>query len=184
MPTANAVRPWLRRSAPALYRFINHPCPSIANMNALELKVPPPLVALAVALAMWMVSTVTPAIAVDFLIRAIVAVGVALLGGAIGAAGNIAFRLAKTTVNPMKPEKASSLVTVGIYRFTRNPMYVGLLLVLVGWQVFLAAPWALVGPLAFAAYITRFQITPEERVLASLFGAAYGHYKARVRRWL
>ena len=71
-----------------------------------------------------------------------------------------------------------------VYRYTRNPMYVGLLLLLVGWAAFLCAPWALAGPLAFHAYIERFQIVPEERALLSMFGESYGGYKARVRRWL
>ena len=153
-------------------------------MNALELKVPPPVVALVLALSMWVVSTLTTALQVTFLIRVSVAVALALLGGAISLAGTIVFRRARTTVNPMKPENASSLVTGGIYRFTRNPMYVGLLFVLVAWAAYLCAPWALVGPPAFALYMTRFQITPEERVLTSLFGEAYGNYKAKVRRWL
>jgi len=84
----------------------------------------------------------------------------------------------------MKPEKASSLVTTGIYRFTRNPMYLGLLFVLFAWAVFLASVWALLGPVAFVFYIDRFQIAPEEAILAGMFGAAYTEYKARVRRWL
>ena len=153
-------------------------------MNALELKVPPPVVGVMLALSMWVVSTLTPTIEVAFPVRAVVAITVALMGSAISLAGTIAFRRAQTTVNPMRPERASSLVTGGVYRFTRNPMYVGLLFVLVAWAVFLSAPWALVGPLSFALYITRFQITPEEKVLTSLFGEAYGNYRAGVRRWL
>jgi len=72
----------------------------------------------------------------------------------------------------------------GIYRFTRNPMYVGLALVLLGWAALLSSPWALLGPLVFVLYINRFQIAPEERVLSAKFGAAYTEYIARVRRWL
>jgi len=75
------------------------------------------------------------------------------------------------------------LVTGGIYRFTRNPMYVGLLLVLVAWATFLSSLWTLVGPLAFVLYITRFQIKPEESALATLFGQPYADYRAKVRRW-
>jgi protein-S-isoprenylcysteine O-methyltransferase Ste14 len=77
-----------------------------------------------------------------------------------------------------------SLVTGGIYRYTRNPMYVGLVFVLVGWAAFLASLWTLVGPLACALYLQRFQIEPEERVLGERFGAAYADYAASVRRWL
>ena len=153
-------------------------------MHALELKVPPPLVALALALAMWALSRLTPIFGVDVALRIAVALAIALVGGAFSAAGITAFRRAQTTLNPMKPETASSLVTSGVYRVTRNPMYVGLLFVLVGWAAFLCAPWALAGPVVFVAYITRFQIAPEERALMSAFGEEYVSYKARVRRWL
>lgn len=154
-------------------------------MNALELKIPPPAVALLVAAAMWGIAmTMGVPIEVADLVRYAVAATIALAGACISLAGVIGFRRARTTVNPMQPAKASALVTAGIYGFTRNPMYLGLLLVLLAWAVFLASAWALVGPVAFVLYISRFQIAPEERVLATLFGAAYAQYAARVRRWL
>jgi protein-S-isoprenylcysteine O-methyltransferase Ste14 len=99
-------------------------------------------------------------------------------------AGMVAFRRAKTTVNPIKASAASSLVTRGVYEFTRNPMYLGLFLTLVAWAVFLASPLAVLWVAVYVAYINRFQITPEERVLSALFGGAYEAYKARVRRWV
>jgi protein-S-isoprenylcysteine O-methyltransferase Ste14 len=95
-----------------------------------------------------------------------------------------AFRQAKTTINPVAPEKASSVVTGGIYSCTRNPMYVGLTAVLVGWAIWLSPPWVLFGPVAFMLYMTRFQIIPEEHVMSSKFGRAYDDYRQRVRRWL
>lgn len=153
-------------------------------MNALELKIPPPLVALAAAAATWIVSRHTPALPLPGLLRAMAAVAIALAGGAFSLGGLLAFRAAKTTVNPMKPESASSLVSSGVYRLTRNPMYLGLSLVLVAWAVLLASAWALVGPLCFVFYIGRFQIAPEERVLARMFGEQFAQYKSRVRRWL
>src|SRR3989304_4129001 len=112
-------------------------------------------------------------------IRVAAAVTIALAGGSFSLAGVISFRRASTTVNPMKPETTSSLVCSGIYRVTRNPMYVGLLLVLVAWAVFLSSAWALLGPLAFVLYINRFQIAPEERVLSAMFGTGYSAYKSR-----
>lgn len=153
-------------------------------MYALELKVPPPVVAVVLALAMWVVCRLTLTFEVGVPLRIAVASVIALVGGVFSAAGITTFRRAKTTLNPMKPETASTLVTGGIYRVTRNPMYVGLLFVLVGWAAFLCAPWTLAGPVAFVAYMTRFQIAPEERVLMSAFGEVYVSYKARVRRWL
>ena len=112
------------------------------------------------------------------------AVSIALAGAGVAMAGALAFRRARTTVSPLKPQTTSSLVTSGVYRFTRNPMHVGLALVLLAWAVFVSSPWAFLGPMRFILYITRFQIVPEERALSGLFGAAYSAYRARVRRWL
>ena len=153
-------------------------------MNALELRIPPPAAASILAVAMWGLSQYTPAVDVPMLVRALGALAIASVGGVVAAAGARAFRRAQTTVNPMKPENTSALVTDGIYGITRNPMYLGLLFVLTGWAFFLAAPWALAGPVAFYAYISRFQIAPEERVLSAMFGDAYAAYQAQVRRWL
>lgn len=154
-------------------------------MRALELKIPPPIVALLVAAAIWGVSLVSrQPIDVFTLVRAVLATALALAGGAISLSGTVAFRRAKTTVNPMKPQSTSSLVTTGVYGFTRNPMYLGLLFVLVAWAAFLFSPWTLLGPLGFVFYMNRFQIEPEERALATLFGAAFTTYKTKVRRWL
>ncbi len=153
-------------------------------MRALELKVPPPLVALLTAAAMWGIGGVTPVIKAPPRVRAVVAIVVALAGVATGISALAAFRRAKTTHNPMKPETSSSLVTSGVYRFTRNPMYAGLALALLAWAVFLSSPWALLGIVVFVLYMNRFQIAPEERILAGKFGAAYSAYQGTVRRWL
>lgn len=153
-------------------------------MQVLELKVPPPVIGLLIAVAMWGVSFGATFVEVPASIRAPVAVAIALAGVGIAISGARAFRRAKTTVNPLKPETTSFLATSGIYRFTRNPMYLGIALVLVAWAIFLYSVWALPGPLIFVLYITRFQIVPEERVLVGLFGATYSEYQAEVRRWL
>jgi protein-S-isoprenylcysteine O-methyltransferase Ste14 len=84
----------------------------------------------------------------------------------------------------MKPEIASSLVTSGAYRFTRNPMYLGLCLLLVAWALFLSSLLAFVGPLLFILYMNRFQIAPEETALSTIFGEEFANYKAKVRRWI
>ena len=153
-------------------------------MQALELKVPPPAVAALLAVAMWLSSRFGPSVELSLLTRSIAFAILVFAGAAMGVAGNVAFKRAQTTPNPFKPQLASSLVTSGIYRYTRNPMYVGLFLVLLGWAAFLCTAFALLGPLAFVAYIARFQVIPEERVLVAKFGAAYSEYVARVRRWL
>ena len=153
-------------------------------MPSLELKIPPPAVALVAALVMWWVSRYGVVEGVPPHWRIGAALVIAAIGAAFDVAGILAFGRAKTTVNPMKPEKSAALVCSGVYRITRNPMYVGMAFILLAWAVYLASPWALFGPLAFAAYITRFQIKPEERVLAGRFGDAFASYQARVRRWL
>lgn len=153
-------------------------------MRSLELLVPPPAVAAVVALAMWGISLVAPPLHLTTAVRLVACTAVALAGLAFSVAGLVSFRRARTTVNPTKPEAASSLVSSGIYRVTRNPMYVGLALVLFAWAVFLASPWALLGLPAFMFYIGRYQIAPEERALSKLFGSEYTNYRAKVRRWL
>jgi protein-S-isoprenylcysteine O-methyltransferase Ste14 len=98
--------------------------------------------------------------------------------------GAASFRRARTTVNPLKPESASSLVASGVYRVSRNPMYVGLCLVLLGWAVMLSNVLAYAIVPVFVLYMNRFQIGPEEAALERVFGADYVAYRARVRRWL
>ncbi|MGH9784717.1 MAG: methyltransferase family protein, partial [Terriglobia bacterium] len=158
--------------------------PTTVTMSSLELKVPPPLVALCGALLMWLASFVVASIEVPFLLRVSGATALAFTGLGFIVAGLVSFMRAKTTVNSTKPTSTTSLVSTGVYRFTRNPMYLGLLLVLLGWATFLAnAVPFLIAPL-FVLYINRFQITPEERTLASMFGAEFSAYRESVRRWL
>ena len=133
---------------------------------------------------MWFLSRLPASPEALPVVRLLLVVGLAAVGAAFSLSGVLAFRHAKTTVNPLKPESSSSLVTTGVYKITRNPMYAGMLFLLFAWAVFLWSVWSLLGPLGFAAYMGRFQIAPEERVLAGLFGAEYAEYKARVRRWL
>lgn len=153
-------------------------------MHFLELKVPPVAVAAAAAFLMWAVAWLFPALNVALPGRTPAAILAALIGGSAGVAGVVAFRRARTTVNPLKPETASALVEEGIYQLTRNPMYLGLALVLLGWGIFLSNPASLAVLFAFVGYMNRFQIVPEERALQASFGEAFTAYRARVRRWL
>jgi protein-S-isoprenylcysteine O-methyltransferase Ste14 len=153
-------------------------------MAWLERRIPPPAVALVVAAAMWGVAGIGPRWTLAPAIHYVVVAVVAAAGAAFDLLGLLAFRRARTTVNPLRPEKASSLVTGGIYRVTRNPMYVGMALVLLAWAAHLSALLPFAGIAAFIAYITRFQIRPEERALDALFGQSFADYAARVRRWL
>ena len=133
---------------------------------------------------MWFVAAWTPAFSFELPARVIVAVAFACAGALVTVSGLIEFRRARTTVNPLKPDTSSALVTRGVYGVTRNPMYIGLAIMLVGWAVFLANAAALIGVVGFTWYIDRFQIAPEERALAALFGAEFESYRRDVRRWL
>ena len=110
--------------------------------------------------------------------------GVALAGLATAGLGVMAFRRARTSCSPLRPEAASHLVCAGIYRRTRNPMYLGMLLLLLGWGALLANALALVFAVAFVPLMNRLQIGPEERTLAERFGAEFAAYRAAVRRWI
>ena len=153
-------------------------------MRALDLKIPPPVLTLLVALAMWGLSLATSRFEISPAFRYAAVILIALVGFGVAISGVRAIRRARTTTSPIKPEAATSLVTSGIYRFTRNPMYLGLCLVLLAWAVFLSSAWAVLGPVAFVLYMNRFQIAPEERVLSTIFGQAFADYQSKVRRWL
>ena len=153
-------------------------------MHAFELKIPPPAVVLVMGVLMWLVARVLPMLGFEFPLRSQVAAGLAIAGTVMAAAGVVSFRRAETTVNPMKPASSSSLVVSGIYKLTRNPMYLGFLLVLLGWAIFLSNVIAFLLLPAYVFYMNRFQIEPEERALGALFGEEFAAYCARVRRWL
>ena len=154
------------------------------TMASLELKLPPPLVMLGVALLMWLASLAVPGLAWFMATRTVCALVLAALGLGIAVAGVVSFTRAHTTVNPLKPSTASSLVVTGLYRLTRNPMYLGDLVILIGWAVYLSNAVSFLLVPVFVLYINRFQIGPEEKALSSLFGAGYAVYQSRVRRWL
>jgi protein-S-isoprenylcysteine O-methyltransferase Ste14 len=153
-------------------------------MHWLELKIPPPLVALSTALFMWLTARLVGPLDVQDGLRVGAALVVACTGVALDFAGLVSFMRAKTTVNPIRATSTSSLVVTGLYRFSRNPMYLGQLLLLLGWATFLANGVAYLLAPVFVLYINRFQILPEERILSAKFGAQFDVYKTRVRRWV
>jgi Putative protein-S-isoprenylcysteine methyltransferase len=153
-------------------------------MHVLELKVPPVALVFLMAALMWFVSWAMPAFGFEFPSGDVFAMSVAIAGAIISGLGILSFRQARTTVNPMKPDSTSSLVMSGIYRLTRNPMYLGFLLVLLGWAIFLSNALAFVFLPVFVVYMNHFQIEPEEKALHSLFGPPFVMYTLRVRRWL
>jgi protein-S-isoprenylcysteine O-methyltransferase Ste14 len=153
-------------------------------MHVLELKVPPLALVFLMAAFMWLATWAVPTFGFELPARTLFSVSVAVAGTVIGGLGFASFIRAKTTVNPMKPDSSSSLVVSGIYRFTRNPMYLGFLLGLLGWAIFLSNALAFFLLPAFIVYMNRFQIEPEEKALARLFGEQFVAYRSRVRRWL
>ena len=158
---------------------------SLSNSMAfLELRVPPPLVALFMAGLSWLASWAAPTLGFILPHRSVIALTSFVAGVCVALLGVASFHRARTTVNPLKPEKSSALVMSGIYRYTRNPMYLGLLLVLLGWAFFLANALAFMFLPLFVLYINRFQIDPEERALVSMFGQEFTAYLSKVRRWL
>lgn len=153
-------------------------------MRWLELKIPPPVIGALVALAMWGVSTSVPGLNLAPALRVVCVTLLLVAGLCFDLLGLLAFVRARTTVNPLRPQRTRALVTGGVYRITRNPMYVGMALLLAAWAMHLDTALAWPGPLVFMLYITRFQIQPEERILAGLFGEDYRAWCARVHRWL
>ena len=154
------------------------------SIRVLELKVPPPVVALFMAGLSWLASRAAPTLGFVLPHRNAIVLASIVTGVCVATLGVASFRRARTTLNPLKPEKSSALVTSGIYRYTRNPMYLGLLLVLFGWASFLANVLAFVFLPVFILYMNRFQIEPEERVLASVFRQEFTACQSKVRRWL
>jgi protein-S-isoprenylcysteine O-methyltransferase Ste14 len=151
---------------------------------ALELKILPALQVLVIALLMAAVAAALPGATLQVSGIPLLALVLALSGlGIIGVCG-ISFRRAATTLNPVTPQSSTALVTRGLYRYSRNPMYLGFLLLLLAWGLFLANGFALALVPVFIIYMNRFQIAPEERALAARFGADYDAYRSRVRRWL
>lgn len=153
-------------------------------MRVLERRIPPPLVALLGVVLAWVLARLAPGLAYPLPARTPIGVLLVLAGGCLAWSGLRAFRQARTTPDPRTPERSTSIVRAGPYRFTRNPMYLGLALALLGVCAYFANPLTLVAVPVFVAYITRYQIIPEERVLAAKFGETYASYARSVRRWL
>jgi protein-S-isoprenylcysteine O-methyltransferase Ste14 len=133
---------------------------------------------------MWLVTLFLPGLATPKPFRFLSFAALASVGAYVAISGVVSFRRARTTVNPLTPDEATSLVTSGIYQRTRNPMYAGLLLLLVGWGLLLSNLFSLALSAGFVLYMNRFQIQREERALESAFGSGFLIYKSRVRRWM
>jgi protein-S-isoprenylcysteine O-methyltransferase Ste14 len=153
-------------------------------MSKLDLKISPVLLTLLWAGLMAWIAARTPGVGLPPALR--LAAGLVFLAAsaAIGLAGVREFRRAKTTVNPFRPRNAGALVDSGIFARSRNPMYLALLMALIGWGLYLGNLFALASTILYVAYLNRFQIRPEEHTLEELFGSEFTAYRKRVRRWI
>jgi protein-S-isoprenylcysteine O-methyltransferase Ste14 len=149
----------------------------------MKLKLPPAIIFLVFGGLMYLLAEFLPVGYFDFFGRSYLIIALLFLAVVISFAALIQFYQVKTTTNPKNPSKASSLVTNGIYKYSRNPMYLGLLLILLGWALWLANAFNVLLAAGFVSYMNTFQIQPEESSLASLFGKEYKHYCIGVRRW-
>jgi protein-S-isoprenylcysteine O-methyltransferase Ste14 len=134
------------------------------------------------ALLMWLLAF--PALDFALPFRGLIAATFFVAALIVGVSAVLGFHRAKTTLNPLAPEQASALVVRGVFRWTRNPMYLAMLLVLISWACIVANAAALAILPLFVAYLNRFQIVPEERALQARFGSEFEQYKRTVRRWL
>ncbi|RLA12846.1 MAG: isoprenylcysteine carboxylmethyltransferase family protein [Gammaproteobacteria bacterium] len=158
-------------------------------MKMLEARVPPPLIVILFGVVMWLATRYLPAplfLAESSeeswrypLMIALLLVAVFIFINAV-----MTFKKAKTTINPHTPSKSSTLVTSGVFRFSRNPLYLAMLLILIGWGLWLGSGISILLSAGFFLYIDRLQIILEERALQTIFGDEFIDYKQRVRRWL
>ncbi len=153
-----------------------------ARRTLLDNRIPPPVMTVLTGLAMAAAGAAIPAAPLPLALRLGGFAATFVLAGGFGRPAIAAFLAAKTTINPVVIDQASTLVTSGIYARSRNPMYVALTALLGALAFSLGNAWLLIGPLAFALYTERFQILPEERAMSARFGAAYDAYRVRVRR--
>jgi protein-S-isoprenylcysteine O-methyltransferase Ste14 len=157
---------------------------AVGRAHPLENRVPPPVLGLLVGGLMAAGAGVGPRLGAFLLVPSVLGALVAAGGWGLVAWGFRTFRAAGTTIDPVAVHRADALVTAGPFARSRNPMYVGFTLMLVGWAIALGSPLALLGPALFAAYLGRFQIPGEERALRARFGDSYLGYVRTVPRWL
>jgi len=172
----------------ATVRFLMSQCLQVSDLfsgvqaMSLALKIPPLALLLLSVAAMAALAKLVNVF--QFASQPVAAIVLLSLGFWVAAIGVYEFNRVSTTVNPRNPEASSSLVDSGVYRFSRNPMYVGLVLCLLAWGLWLGQGLGFMVPVIFIVYMNYFQIIPEERALLASFGEPYGAYLSRVRRWV
>jgi protein-S-isoprenylcysteine O-methyltransferase Ste14 len=153
-------------------------------MNALNTRIPPPILFLITAALMWWVARSTHHWMLTPTLGQTLIVLLLIIAALFGSSAIYQFRRSATTIDPVKVDSASKLVTHGPYYFSRNPMYLAMVALLFAWAIHLHAAWAFAGPIFFELYLMRFQIWPEERAMIAKFGDDYLNYAKKVRRWI
>lgn len=148
------------------------------------MRLPPPIIGAICALAMWFCRNISPTMNLPEGIALMLAGIIGLIGVLIDLMALVHFLNQRTTINPLRPERTSALVLQGVYRYTRNPMYLGMVLVLLAWGIYLEALISFAFPVIFIGIINRYQIPSEERALFQIFGEDYQRYCQQVRRWI
>ncbi|HBU78885.1 MAG TPA: isoprenylcysteine carboxylmethyltransferase family protein [Muricauda sp.] len=149
----------------------------------MKMKVPPALVMLVFGVLMYVLDRFLPVGEFDFFGKHWLIWFLFGLGSLVILISVIQFLIQKTTTDPLNPNKASKLVTNGIYNFTRNPMYLGMLLFLLAYGLNLGNAFNTLVAAGFVSYMNHFQIKPEEEALKKIFGQEYNIYCKLTRRW-
>ena len=153
-------------------------------MRILATRIPPPIIALAIATLMVWLAKYVPHLFIEAPVKWTLVSLWVIVGIVVEVLAILAFRKVKTTLNPMTPAASQRLVVSGIYRYTRNPMYLGLTMQLMALSIYLQAPLTAIGILVFILLVTVLQILPEEKALKQIFGSHYTDYCQDVRRWV
>lgn len=145
-------------------------------------KIPPPLVVLILVISTFFSSKTIDLIQIPF--QTLISIFIFSIGILILINPVLKFKKSKTTINPIKFKKVNKLVTSGIYKYSRNPMYLGLLMIVISSSIFYLNIYSILTPLFFYLWINRFQIKREEIFLTEKFGKDYLSYKSNTRRWI
>ena len=148
----------------------------------METKIPPPIVTLVFGLSIYFSRGIFQVVEIKYSFY--FGILLLVLGFVILISAVRLFRKDKTTVNPLSPEQATKLVTDGIFKYSRNPMYLGMALVLGSIAVFFNLIGGIILVGLFCVYITKFQILPEERAMRDLFSDDFDKYTKVTRRWI
>ena len=145
-------------------------------------RIPPPLIAMLCVLIIFLSKSIFPSFVFSYKLQ--LGIFVSTIGFLLLIVSIKSFIDSKTTINPLNLKKSTYLVTSGVFRFSRNPMYLGMLLFLLGTAIILNIIGGLIISILFIFYMNFFQIIPEEKALENLFGKNYRNYRKTVRRWI